>query len=68
MKSIHYRAGEIAANGGEFRAAPINLKIITPPWRDWYEGFDTAVRAGKHPQLDSNFSLRTSSAIHKAVI
>ncbi|MEE9222999.1 MAG: hypothetical protein V3V40_06040 [Nitrosomonadaceae bacterium] len=68
MKSTHYRAGEKAAKDGEFRAAPVRLKIITPPWRDWYAGFDSAVRAGKHPQLDSNFSLRTSSAIHKAVL
>ena len=68
MESLHYKAGYIAAKHGEFRAAPANLKIVTPQWKEWYQGFDTATRDGNNPQLNASFSLRAPSTIHKVTL
>ena len=62
MNTAHYEAGRIAAQSGEFRAAPSNLKIITQPWRDWYAGYDEATESGDNKKLTSNYSLKANSA------
>jgi hypothetical protein len=64
MSTLHYQTGYLAAKSGAFRAAPNNLKIVTPAWRDWYEGYDAATMEGVNKQLNKTFSLRTKSGAH----
>ena len=53
-----FNQGRKSAQVGGWRAAPESLKILTPEWRAWYEGFDSAMRSDQHPNLTAKGSLR----------
>ena len=53
-----FEAGRKAAQNGGWKTAPESLKILSPEWKAWYAGFESAMESGQHPNLTAKGSLR----------
>lgn len=56
--SEYYKKGYKEAIENGWRAAPQNLKALSKEMKDWYAGFDDAMKNDRHPTLDSKGSSR----------